>query len=103
RDWSSDVCSSDLNPEMAFDTTDLDVHNGIFAVSREEWEQSPRFHEKVLERQDHQMEREQAFLSHEGDCFAIYQVSRDDPQNVRFMNLDWLQSHSISVDRTNYD
>ena len=28
------------NPEMAFDTADLDAHDGIFAVSREEWEQS---------------------------------------------------------------
>ena len=37
------------------------------------------------------------------DCFAIYQVSRDDPQNVRFMNLDWLKSHAISIDRSNYD
>ena len=103
RDLTVYIVQEGENPEMAFDTTDLDVHNGIFAVSREEWEQSPRFHEKVLERQDHQMEREQAFLSHEGDCFAIYQVSRDDPQNVRFMNLDWLQSHSLSVDRSNYD
>ncbi len=91
------------NPEMAFDSTDLDAHNGNFAVSREEWEQSPQFHEKVMERQEHQQEREQAFLSHEGDCFAIYQVTRDDPQNVRFMNLDWLQSHDISIDRSNYD
>ena len=49
------------------------------------------------------MEREQAFLSHEGNCFAIYQVSKDDPQNVRFMNLDWLQSHNLSVERSNYD
>ena len=49
------------------------------------------------------MEREQAFLSHEGNCFAIYQVNRDDPQNVRFMNLDWLQSHNLAVDRNNYD
>ena len=49
------------------------------------------------------MEREQAFLSHEGDCFAIYQVSRDDPQNIRFMNMDWLQSHDISVERGSYD
>ena len=82
---------------------DLDAHDGIFAVSREEWEQSPDFHEKVLERQDRQLEREQAFLSHEGNCFAIYQVSKDDPQNVRFMNLDWLQSHNLSVERSNYD
>ena len=35
----------------------LDAHDGIFAVSREEWEQSPHFHEKVLERQERQLER----------------------------------------------
>lgn len=45
----------------------------------------------------------QDLQSRKGDCFAIYQVCRDDPQNVRFMNLDWLQSHDISVDRSNYD
>ena len=60
-------------------------------------------HEKIMERQEHQQEREQAFLSQNRDCFAIYQVSRDDPQNVRFMNLDWLKSHDISIDRSNYD
>ena len=103
RDLTVYIVKEGENPEMAFDSTDLDAHDGIFAVSRVEWEQSPQFHEKVLERQNRQLEREQAFLSHEGDCFAIYQVSRDDPQNVRFMNLDWLQSHSLSVDRSNYD
>ena len=71
-------------------------HGGIFGVDREEWEKSPQFHEKVMERQEHQQEREQAFLAQNRDCFAIYQVSRDDPQNVRFMNLDWLKSHDIS-------
>ena len=103
RDLTVYIIQEGENPEMVFDTTDLDAHDGIFAVSREEWEQSPQFHEKVLERQEHQQEREQAFLSHEGNCFAIYQVSRDDPQNVRFMNLDWLQSHNLAVDRNNYD
>ena len=78
-------------------------HGGLFGVDREEWEKSPQFHEKVMERQEHQQEREQAFLSQNRDCFAIYQVSRDDPQNVRFMNLDWLKSHDISIDRSNYD
>ena len=91
------------NPEMVFDTADLNTHGGIFAMPREEWEQSSAFHEKVLQRQDRQQEREQAFLSHGGDCFAIYQVRRDDPQNVRFMNLDWLQSNNLAVDRKNYD
>ena len=103
RDLTVYIVQEGENPEMAFDTADLDAHDGIFAVSREEWEQSSEFHEKVLERQDRQLEREQAFLAHEGNCFAIYQVSQDDPQNVRFMNLDWLQSHNLFVERSNYD
>ena len=103
RDLTVYIIQEGENPEMAFDNSDLDAHDGIFAVARDEWEESPQFHEKVLERQDRQLEREQAFLSHEGDCFAIYQVSRDDPHNIRFMNMDWLQSHDISVERGSYD
>ena len=97
------VLHEDNTESMVFDTEEIMEHGGLFGVEHEEWEQSPAFHEKVLERQDRQLEREQAFLAHEGCCFAIYQVSRDDPQNVRFMNLDWLQSHNLVVDRSNYD
>lgn len=88
---------------MVFDSQEIMDHGGLFGVDREEWEKSPQFHEKVIERQEHQQEREQAFLAQNRDCFAIYQVSRDDPQNVRFMNLDWLKSHDISIERSNYD
>ena len=97
------VLHEDNTESMVLDTDEIMEHGGLFGVDHEEWEHSPQFHEKVLERQEHQQEREQAFLDHKGDCFAIYQVCRDDPQNVRFMNLDWLQSHDISVDRSNYD
>ena len=97
------ILHEDNTESMVFDTEEIMEHGGLFGVEHEEWEQSPAFHEKVLERQDRQLEREQAFLAHEGSCFAIYQVSRDDPQNVRFMNLDWLQSHNLAVGRNNYD
>ena len=97
------ILHEDNTESMVFDTEEIMEHGGLFGVEHEEWEQSPAFHEKVLERQDRQLEREQAFLAHEGSCFAIYQVSRDDPQNVRFMNLDWLQSHNLAVNRNNYD
>ena len=103
RDLTVYMIQEGENPEMAFDSADLDAHDGIFAVDREEWEQSEQFHEKIMERQEHQQEREQTFLAHKEDCFAIYQVSNDDPQNVRFMNLDWLRSKGISLDRSNYD
>lgn len=93
------------NAEMLFDREELDTQasDTMFAVSREEWEQSPMFHEKIVERQQHQEERENAFLAHGGDCFAIYQVKRDDPGKVRFMNMDWMQSHGKAIARGSYD
>ncbi|SCI03128.1 DNA primase [uncultured Clostridium sp.] len=97
------VLHEDNTESMVFDPQEIMEHGGLFGVDREEWEKSPQFHEKVMERQEHQQEREQAFLSQNRNCFAIYQVSRDDPQNVRFMNLDWLKSHDISIERSNYD
>ena len=97
------VLHEDNTESMVFDSQEIMDHGGLFGVDREEWEKSPQFHEKVMERQEHQQEREQAFLSQNRNCFAIYQVSRDNPQNVRFMNLDWLESHDVSVDRSNYD
>ena len=97
------VLYEDNTESMVFDPQEIMDHGGLFGVDREEWEKSPQFHEKVMERQEHQQEREQAFLAQNRDCFAIYQVSRDDPQNVRFMNLDWLKSHDISIERSNYD
>ena len=97
------VLHEDNTESMVFDPQEIMEHGGLFGVDHEEWEKSPQFHEKVMERQEHQQEREQAFLSQNRNCFAIYQVSRNDPQNVRFMNLDWLESHDVSVDRSNYD
>ena len=93
------------NAEMLFDREELDTQapGTVFAISREEWEQCPIFHSKIMERQQHQGERENAFLAHAGDCFAIYQVKRDDPGNVRFMNMDWMQSHGKAIERGSYD
>ena len=92
------------NPAMAFDTADLDAHDGIFAVTREEWEESPAFEAKVKERMDHQQEREQAFLGHKGDCFAIYQVKHtDELRDIRYEGLEWIKSIGRTVQRDNYD
>ena len=92
------------NPAMAFDTDDLDAHDGIFAVTREEWEESPAFDAQVKERMDHQQEREQAFLDHKGDCFAIYQVKHtDELRDIRYEGLEWLKSIGQTVQRDNYD
>ena len=92
------------NPVMAFDTADLDAHDGIFALPREEWEESPEFDKLVKDRMAHQEEREQAFLSHKGDCYAIYQVKHtDELRDIRYEGLEWIKSIGRTVQRDNYD
>ena len=104
RDLTVYIVQEGENPEMAFDTADLDAHDGIFAVSREEWEESPEFDKLVKDRMDHQEEREQAFLSHKGDCFAIYQVKHtDELRDIRYEGLEWIKSIGQTVQRNNYE
>lgn len=92
--------------EMLFDREEFEsqLPGTVFALSREEWEESPAFDALIQDRKNHQQEREQAFLSHEGDCFAIYQVKDDDSlREIRFEGLDWLKSIGREVERENYD
>ena len=104
RDLTVYIIQEGENPVMAFDTADLDAHDGIFALPREEWEESPEFDKLVKGRMDHQEEREQAFLYHKGDCFAIYQVKHtDELRDIRYEGLEWLQSIGRTVQRDNYE
>ena len=104
RDLTVYIIQEGENPAMAFDTADLDAHDGIFAVTREEWEESLAFDAQVKERMDHQQEREQAFLDHKGDCFAIYQVKHtDELRDIRYEGLEWIKSIGQTVQRDNYD
>ena len=94
------------NPFMVFDAEELLEYSpeAIFAVPREEWEASPDFHQTIVDRMNHQEERERAFLDHGGDCFAIYQLrDGDETRDLRFMNMDWLISQGLSPDRANYE
>lgn len=104
RDLTVYIIQEGENPVMAFDTADLDAHDGIFALPSEEWEETPEFDKLVKDRMDHQEEREQAFLSHKGDCFAIYQVKHtDELRDIRYEGLEWLQSIGRTVQRDNYE
>ena len=98
------VLHEDNTESMVFDPQEIMEHGGLFGVDREEWEKSPQFHEKVMERQAHQQEREQAFLSQNRDCFAIYQAKHtDELRDIRYEGLDWLRSIGQTVKRENYD
>ena len=104
RDLTVYIIQEGENPVMAFDTADLDAHDGIFALPREEWEESPEFDKLVKDRMAYQEEREQAFLSHKGDCYAIYQVKHtDELRDIRYEGLEWIKSIGRTVQRDNYD
>ena len=106
QDLTVYMIESGENPAMVFDRDDLvEQPDGMmFAVPRKEWEESPEFHQCIVDRLNHQKERERAFLDYGGDCFAIYQIKDGAEQrDLRFMNMDWLMSKGLTVDRDNYD
>lgn len=94
----------DGSASMAFDPDEIQAHSGLFAVSREEWEESREFSAAIENRMKHQEQREAAFLKTSQDAFAIYQVKDgDELRDIRFEPLSWLESKGISVDHGNYD
>ena len=106
RDMTVYMVEAGKAPAMVFEPDDImELPEGMMlAVPREEWEQSPEFRREVLDRMQHQEERERAFLDHSADCFAIYQVKDDDAlRDIRFESLDWLRSKGRTVERGNYD
>ena len=94
----------DGGASMAFDPDEIQAHSVLFAVSREEWEESREFSSAIENRMKHQEQRESAFLRTSQDAFAIYQVKDgDELRDIRFEPLSWLESKGVSVDHGNYD
>jgi antirestriction protein ArdC len=94
----------DCGASMAFDPDEIQAHGGLFAVSREEWEENREFSAAIEDRMSHQEQREAAFLKTSQDAFAIYQVKDgDELRDIRFEPLSWLESKGVSVDHGNYD
>ena len=108
QDMTIYMVETGKEPAMLFDADELSEQpqGAMFAVPREEWEESQEFRQAVAERMRHQEEREQAFLDHGADCFAIYQVKLGDVKalhDIRYESLDWLKSIGRTVERENYD
>ena len=106
QDMTVYMVEAGKDPAMVFGPDDImELPEGMMlAIPREEWEQSSMFHQLVVDRLNHQEDRERAFLNHNGDCFAIYQVKDGAEQrDLRFMDMDWLMSKGLTVERGNYD
>ena len=80
---------------MAFDREEVESYQdgSLFAVLREEWEQTAEFKDAVADRMNHQQERETAFLDHVGDSFAIYQLK--DGEETRDLRYEPLPAQGV--------
>ena len=80
---------------MAFDREEVESYQdgSLFAVLREEWEQTAEFKDAVADRMNHQQERETAFLDHAGDSFAIYQLK--DGEETRDLRYEPLPAQGV--------
>ena len=106
RDFTVYAIVDGGSAEMVFDRDELDEHppDRIYAVSKEEWEASPDFRQAVVDRMDRQADRERAFLDHQGDCYAIYQLRHDDStHNLRYEPLENLRNAGESPLKGNYE
>ena len=75
----------------------------VYAVLRDEWEESPLFQKAVEDRLSHQQDREAAFLAHP-NSFAIYQMNHDlDSIPLRFSSYDELAAKDMAPTRSMYD
>jgi len=87
---------------MAFEPEDIQMHTGIFGVSREDWESVRETMPPA--KTETEPERDQQFTEGPDNTFAIYQLRRDQGlADYRFASLAELQHDRLSVDRHNYE
>lgn len=105
RDMSVYTVRSDKDgAEMAIVREDIENHGALFAVPREEWEQSAEYRARVEARKQAVTGLESAFKAYPSDAFAIYQL-RETPENHdrRFEPLAYLRQKDLPVDRKLYE
>ena len=85
---------------MVFDPDNIEMHTGIFGISREEW--SEVFSTMAPTAQENAYEK--AFLEGKGDSFAIYQLRQTEAtREVRFMESDWMEKNGHPIEHENYE
>ena len=92
--------------ELCLDTEEVDARpiDAVFAIPREEWEDSLDFQAAVQGRVKHQPEREAAFLAFPEDCFAIYQLQfTEATRNLTFVSYEELSKQGKVPERQNYN
>ena len=94
----------DNTEAMAFDTEELQAFDGMFGISRGDWEQSREYLELAAGHELTDQELENSFLNNPADAFAIYQLKRsEDTRDLRFESLAAITAAGLTVEHDNYE
>ena len=90
---------------MAFEVEEIEAHDGIFGIEREDWQKSQEYRamgNKANQQQEAAIESD--FINAKEDAFAIYQIMDDAEKTraYRFEGLDYLEQRGLEVNRSNY-
>lgn len=91
RDVTVYMLYSDNSETMVFDTEDIINFDGLFGITREDWD--------AIKADVPVHDVEQRFLSNSADAMVVYQIKQDAPAELRFTGLDHFDS---PPDKANY-
>lgn len=101
RDVPVYMLMEDNAEAMAFEPEDIEMHTGMFGITRQDWE-SVRDSVPPMDSAVIQERREQAFLNNPADSYAIFQLKNGEEQRLlRFVNTDYLRKHGLHPEKDN--
>jgi len=85
----------DNTEAMAFDREEIIQHDGIFGITREDWD--------AVKDDFRPRDFEKEFADNPGDSYVIYQLRQDaSTAELRFMGTEYLEKQGLEVSRENY-
>jgi len=96
---------SDNTEVFAFDIEELKLHDGFFGIEYTDWEAILNFKEAMYAVENSEGSKEAMLIYGKESQFGIYQIPDgiDENRDFRFMNMDFLNSQGLTVNRENYE
>lgn len=95
---------SDNTESMALDRVEIQQHNGLCGIERDDWECSPIRNAQLTVAASNENALESELIHSNENMFGIYQVrdDLDEKSNFCFVSMRELEALGLSVDRENY-
>jgi len=95
----------DNTEAMVYDLSEIETHDGIFGVERDEWITTQEYKDLsgMATAYNTEAARESGLIHGKDDVFAIYQLKNiTETRDYRFEGIDSLEEKGLAVERGNY-